>query len=412
MLRVRKINILSGLISILLIVVLFSPLISARLYEAPSNANLEILSAEISPQPARPGGDMFVKINIENYGKSPAEDVVIEIEENYPFHFKYSNAEYGYSKHYTNTTIIIPKISAYGCYEVFYYFTLDPLAKSGEYELVFKVLETKGGTVGRIRNIKITVEGKPDLVLTNSSLSPDVISPGDEFIFKTKVASVGTGNSKNIRVSLVLDNLPEIIPLEGSSRFIQKLDAGEFQIVSFKLKVSKDANPTSYNIPVKLTGIDDAENISISQTETIGFDVSGKSKLSIASIKTDPLIGKVNEAMTLTIRIENTGDGDAKSVKASITDLPFSGVKQAFLGEIESDDDSPAVFTVIPDKGGEFSYILSIAYEDDFGKHTVTEELNLVVETNGNGTSGFIIILVVVLAGLGSYYFFKRKRDK
>ena len=142
-----------------------------------------------------------------------------------------------------------------------------------------------------------------------------------------------TGNSKNIRVSLVLDDLSEIIPLEGSSSFIQKLDAGEFQIVSFKLKVSKDANPTSYNIPVKLTGIDDTENISISHTETIGFDVSGKSKLSIASIKTDPLIGKVNEEMTLTIRIENSGEGDAKSIKASIIDLPFSSVKQSFLGE-------------------------------------------------------------------------------
>ena len=157
MLRVRKINILFGLISILLIVALFSPSISARVYEAPSNANLMILSAEISPQPARPGGDMFVKINIENYGENPAEDVVVEIEENYPFHFKYSNAEYGDSKHYTNLTITIPQISAYSSYEAFYYFTVDPMAKSGEYELAFKLLKTKGVAIGRITNIIINV---------------------------------------------------------------------------------------------------------------------------------------------------------------------------------------------------------------------------------------------------------------
>ncbi|MHA1879516.1 MAG: COG1361 S-layer family protein [Candidatus Heimdallarchaeota archaeon] len=398
------------LATLLLIVVVLCPSISAGAYKPPSSVNLGILATEISPQPARPGEDMFVKISIQNYGNNPAEDVTLDLEEFFPFHFKYSNTGYtgyGESKHYTSTAIIIPKISAYSSYEAYYYFTVDPLAKSGEYELTFKIQKTEGGNVGTRKNIKIDVEGNPDLALINSSISPQIITPGDEIILKTNLTSVGTGNVKNIRVSLVLDDLPAIIALDDSSKFIQKLDAGESKTVLFHLKISKDAKITSYNLPIKLTGVDEAEKLNITLTEVIGFDVQGKAKLSIASIKTDPLLGKVNEEMTLMIRLENVGEGDATSVKASIKDLPFSGVKEAFLGEIKVDDDSPAVFTIIPDKGGEFNYTLSIDYEDDFGEHTITEELNLVVkgDKNGNAMVGTVIIILIVLVTAGFYYF-------
>lgn len=408
-------NILLRLIVILLIIFASSPLISATLYQATSSANLEILPAKISPQPARPGEDMFVKINIENWGRDAAENVVIEFEEIFPFHFKYSNAEHSTSKHYTDTTITISKISGFGSYEAFYYFTVDPMAKTGEYDLSFKISTTKEGTVGKTKNIKVYVEGTPDLILTDSSLSPNDISPGDDFTLKTTVKSVGTGNAKNIRVSLVLDDLPEIIPLEGSSRFIQELDAGESGFVSFNLKVSKDAEPTSYSIPLKLTGIDETGNRSSTHTDAIGFDVHAKAKLSIANIKTEPVIGKANKEMTLSIRIENVGEGDAKSVKATITDIPFSGVKQAFLGKIESDDDSSAVFTLIPDKSGEVAYTLQMSYEDDFGEHNVSEELDLVIESNNNSLNTIVyvstIFVLAVLGGYYYYYYFKRKKE-
>ncbi|RZN15490.1 MAG: hypothetical protein EF812_02335 [Methanosarcinales archaeon] len=410
MIQIKKMDIMFGLATVLLIVVVLCPLISAGVYETPSSVNIGILATEISPQPARPGEDILVKISIQNYGNDPAKDVVLNLEEIFPFHFKYISTEYAAhweAKHHTSTEMIIPKISPYSSYDAYYYFTVDPLARSGEYELIFKIPKTDGGNVGTRENIKINVEGKPDLALLNSSISPQIITPGDEIILKTDLKSVGTGNVKNIRVSLVLDNLPEIIALDDSSKFIQKLNAGESETVLFHLKISKDAKITSYSIPIKFTGVDEANKLNITLTEVIGFDVQGKAKLSIASIKTDPLLGKVNEEMTLMIRLENVGKGDAKSIKASIKDLPFSGVKEAFLGEIEADDDSPAVFTIIPDRGGEFNYTLSIDYEDDFGEHTIIEELNLVVKGDKKVSAavGAVMIILLVLVIVGFYYF-------
>ena len=415
MIKIKQMKILAKSTTLVLILtlILTVPCATAIGYDAPSNANLQILTAEINPQPARPGEDMFVKINIENYAKNPALDVVIELEEIFPFHLKYSSNEHSVSKHHTNTTITIPKISAFGSYEALYFFTVDPLARSGEYELTFKIASMQGKTVGTINNIRINIEGNPDLVLKNSSISPQVIKPGDEFIFSTDLTSVGTGNSKNIRVSLELDQLPQIIPLDDSSRFIQKLDAQESETVSFRLKVASDSNPTSYNIPIIITGTDETHNHSVTSTEVIGLDVQGKAKLTIANIKTDPLLGSVNEEMTLTIRIENAGKGDAKSVKVAIVDLPFPGIKEAFLGKVEADDDSPAVFTLIPDKGGEFTYSLVITYEDDFGEHTSVEELNLMVNSkNGSIINNIVLVSLFSLIGIGLYYFKKEDGTK
>lgn len=401
-----SINLFCRTIPFLLVLLAIIPFNSAGAFEPTSSANLQIVAAEINPQPARPGQDMFIKINIENYGKTAAEDVVVELEENYPFHFKYSNVEYDYV-HNTNTTILIPKISAYGHYEAFYYFTIDPGARSGEYELGFKISRTREGTAGTVKNIRIDVEGTPDLALVNSSISPAKIEPGNAFKLETTVSSVGTGNAKNIRISLFLDGTPGIIPLQDSSTFIQGLDAGESQTVDFKLQLSQDAPITSYNIPIRLTAVDEPGNMHINSSETIGFDALAGADLDIASVKTDPVIGRTGEELEVTVRIENVGEGDATSVRASIRDLRFSGVKDAFIGKIEPDDDNPAVFTLLPDRSGNFDYVLRIDYQDDLGQHSIQEELTLVVRPGDRST--LIIVLLLALVGAAVFLYYRKR---
>ena len=56
------------------------------------NTHLGVEVAGITPNPARPGEDLLIKINVENNGDNPAENVRIGIEEIYPFIFKYSTS--------------------------------------------------------------------------------------------------------------------------------------------------------------------------------------------------------------------------------------------------------------------------------------------------------------------------------
>jgi hypothetical protein len=63
------------------------------------------------------------------------------------------------------------------------------------------------------------------------------------------------------------------------------------------------------------------------------------------------------------------------------------------------------VFTLIPDKSGDFTYSLLITYEDDFGEHTTIEELNLVVKSSNNSTIiNIILISIFSLIVFGLYY--------
>lgn len=133
----------------------------------------------------------------------------------------------------------------------------------------------------------------------------------------------------------------------------------------------------------------------------------GKSRLNIAGINTDPNRIEKGSYTTLTIRIENAGSGDAKSVKADI-DIPFTGTKTAFIGKIEPDNDAPAIFNLHADDAGDYRYNLTVLYEDDLGKHELNEELKLVVYP-GDSIPVFAVILFVIAAA-GIYWFFIRRK--
>jgi len=121
------------------------------------------------------------------------------------------------------------------------------------------------------------------------------------------------------------------------------------------------------------------------------------------------IIPKIGEETTLTIRLENFGDGNANSVKANI-DIPFFGIKDAFLGELESGDDSSAVFTIIPDKSGSIDYNLVVIYKDDFGEHTFNEKLKLNVQEDRNKNNILTIVGIVLLLLLIGYLIYSKSK--
>jgi hypothetical protein len=247
---------------------------------------------------------------------------------------------------------------------------------------------------------------------------PDEIRPGDDFTLSLKLTNRGETAAHDIFVEI--GEVQAIYSNDPNNYYIERIDPGKSREIQLHFKSSKDTPTGTIVIPIdiKYEGLSSEEK---KQSEIAGIEVIGIAELSISNIKTDPLNVKRGEDFTLFVRIENAGDGDAKSVKATITDLPFSGVKEAFLGKIEPDDDSPAVFTLIPDESGSFDYHLQISYKDDSGEHTITEKMNLVVrdnknemrtllEGNRNIIIGAIVAIIAILFGLGIYRYVKRKK--
>jgi len=221
---------------------------------------------------------------------------------------------------------------------------------------------------------------------------PRKISPGDDFTLSLKFTNKGETAAHDVFVEI--GELQSIYSNDPNNYYIRRLDPGESFEIKLNFKSSEDTPTGMITIPISITYEGLSSEVK-TQNETAGIEVIGTAELSISNIKTDPLNIKQGDDFTLFVRIENAGDGDAKSVKASVN-LPFEGSRDAFLGKIEVDEDAPAVFRLRASDSGQFNYKLNIEYSDDSGKYAVDEELSLYVEPQ-NTTNLIIPVALAVL---------------
>ena len=379
------------------------------------NTHLGVEVSEINPNPARPGEDLLIKINIQNVGDEPAENVIVGIEEIHPFIFKYSTSELYGSGTNTERTFRIEQIRQRSKVELNFYLRVDPEAESGIYQIEFTIKDKSGTSFSK--RIPIRVEGNPDLVLSGTEILPvnegnsslGAIVPGQEFYLRTTVKNAGNGNAKNVRVMLNLNNSSPLIPLEDNVRFFENLSAGSSENLSFKLLLGSNADVKPYRIPLRITASNNTETFKIDKVQEIGINVLNRAQIDISSLKFDPEIPVKGQQASLTLRLENVGEGEARSVKARLEGLEGSGSTGAFLGRLDKDDDAPAVFTFTPEKTGDQNVTLLVEYEDDFGEHQISEYLTFNVKRQEGSVLPIVLGAVLVLAVVS---FYMKKKGK
>jgi hypothetical protein len=185
---------------------------------------------------------------------------------------------------------------------------------------------------------------------------------------------------------------------------------GRARTADLVLLSDRDASPGLTQVPVTLQYNSVDGNLH-TQTTAINLMMKGKGELGFVSVDTSPRRVAENQPFDLTIRIENTGTGEAKQVAAEI-DLPMTGTKQSFIGKIKPGNDAPAVFLIDGAKGGTYAYNVTIRYVDDLGTHTVIRQISLRIDP-ADPTGGYILLLVIIGGGLLAYRFWylPRKND-
>jgi len=397
------------LISLLVVVILLTNPTSAVVVSGNTHLGVEV--SEISPNPARPGEDLLIKINVENTGDDPAKNVIVGIEDVSPFIFKYSTSEIYGSGTNTERFFQIDQIRQRSKVELDFHFRIDPNAESGDYQLQFTIKDNNGTSFSKI--IPVRVEGNPDLVLTGTEILPvnennsfsEAIVPGQEFYLRTAIKNAGTGNAKNVRVMLNLNNSSPLIPLEDNVRFVENLSAGSSENLSFKLLLGSNADVQPYKISLRITASNDTETFQIDKTQEVGINVINRAKIDISSLKFDSGMPVKGQQVSMILRLENVGEGEARVVKAKLEGLEGSGNTNAFLGRLDKDDDAPAVFTFVPEKAGEQRVTLLVEYEDDLGEHQLNENLTLNVFGNNSKIPSvkvplFILVIPVFIVAL------------
>ncbi len=244
-----------------------------------------------------------------------------------------------------------------------------------------------------------------------SDISPSSIGIGEEFTVGVQIENCG--NKMPGYVSFELLNPPTDITIKEPLIInISKLYYGNSErFITYHMKTTEDAQPGTHIIKTRL--FYGEKEYSIIRNYNITFNVIGEeAELSIASLKTNPVLPIEGETVELTLRIENTGDGTAKSVSV-YADHPFQGLKQSFIGALDSDEDGPAVLTFIVDKAGEFEFPVTISYKDDYGDNEIKTNVSLnVLKKKSNIGAIILTILIIIIFGWGIYYFIKTKKSK
>jgi hypothetical protein len=248
---------------------------------------------------------------------------------------------------------------------------------------------------------------KQALLIVESSI-PETVNPGDEIPMMITVRNAGDTTADD--VTLKIDNVSSLIAPKNTDLYhigaINANDQKNFQVVLLSDKLTP---PGLFRVPVTLqyNGLDGTRN---TDGTSIDIMMKGKAELGFVSVDTSPRRLTANQPFDLTIRIENTGTGEAKQVAATV-DLPMTGTKQSFIGKIKPGNDAPAVFMLDGAKGGTYDYTTTIVYTDDLGAHTIVKPLSIrIIPEDYSGT--IVIIILIILAGgflVYRYWYIPRK---
>ncbi len=365
---------------------------------APASAEIEIVLDQLSPQPVEPGQDLTLSVRLENQF-SDIENVRIEIIPDSPIKLKNEK----------DRIIDEGRMIKYGAVTETYLLHVDPLAASGEYEIEFRTGWYGNDMMHETnKTFKVLVRGAPQLMISNITINPQSISPKDVFDLMFSVSNVGTGMAREVQVSADTSNLP-FVSLDADTKAIRRLDPGENIQLNYTIQVKDKTEISSYPIPIKMD-YKDENGKNITSKSYAGIRVLGKAELTISDIKIEPLNPVIGDLVTVNMRIENSGTGDAKSVKIKL-DAPSSGTRTAFLGKIKPDDDAPGIFTFYATKDGNIPLSASIEYEDDLGVRNVTESLDLQVYKQNENSLMAPIVVGVPIIGSAAYYLSRRKKN-
>jgi hypothetical protein len=251
-------------------------------------------------------------------------------------------------------------------------------------------------------NVNSPISIQKQAILILESQTPDSVNPGEEIPVTVTVRNDGQLLAED--VTLRIGNVSTLVAPKGSDlHHLGFIGSGRVKTTDLVLLTDRDTSPGLTQVPITLqyTSIDGTLH---TQDSAVNLVIKGKGELGFVSVDTSPRRVAENQPFDLTIRIENTGTGEAKQVAATV-DLPMTGTKQSFIGKIKPGNDAPAVFLLDGAKGGTYAYNATISYVDDLGSHTEVRQMSLRIDPADSSGTFILLILVLVGGGLLAYRF-------
>jgi hypothetical protein len=260
-------------------------------------------------------------------------------------------------------------------------------------------------------NVNTAVGIERQAILIMDTALAGTANPGEEIPVSLTIRNAGQTLADDVTVKI--ENMSAVVAPKNTDLYhLGVISPGGQQTIQLVLLSDKKASAGLVRIPVTI-GYSAIDGISRTQITSIDLMLKGKSELGFVSVDTNPPRLTENTPFDLTIRIENTGTGEAKQVSATI-DLPAEGTKEAFIGKIKPGNDAPAVYLLEGLKSGNYPYNLTITYTDDMGVHTMNRQMNMRVpgtDNSGNIILGVIVIGILLFVAYRYWYLPKMNGD-
>lgn len=239
-----------------------------------------------------------------------------------------------------------------------------------------------------------------------TSINPSSVGADEDFTVGIQIDNCGgklpdnitfeiTRHSQDIEIKEPLINHIEKMGYANSERFIL-----------YHMRSSIDASPGEYVFETKLTY--GGEDFFMEKDDDFSITINTQEPdLTISRIYTNPEIIYGGEKIILTIDVENAGNGEAKDVRVEIENLNLEGVKQKYLGKIESDENLPARFVLKTNKKGIFEGDIKLNYK--FGGEIKELNFPLQIQIFSKGINKFWVVAIILILGVLGFFLFGKK---
>jgi hypothetical protein len=239
-----------------------------------------------------------------------------------------------------------------------------------------------------------------------TSINPSSIDADEDFTVGVVIDNCGENLPENItfEINRISSDISVKEPLKQE---IGKMGyANSKRFILYHMHSSPDANPGEHIFETKLTygsnlfSIEKEDNFSI----TINTQ---KPDLAVSRIYTDPEVIYKGDKIILTIDIENAGNGKAKDVRVDLENFNLMGVKQKYLGKIESDETMPARFVFEGTRSGFYEGIIKITYK--FAGEEKELNFPIQIQVFSKSINSFYILAIVLILGVLGYFLYRKK---
>lgn len=242
----------------------------------------------------------------------------------------------------------------------------------------------------------VSVKNKPKLIVSNYTLTPEMVKAGEEF--KLNLTFYNTNYEKSVRnIKITLNGSSSTVgangeqssgsvftPVNSSNTFyIGRIYSESYDTKEITLKTAPNVQAQNYSMEIKFE-YEDADGNEYTASEIIGIPVVQTSKVLYGDVSVSE--GVEGQPINLSMDFYNIGKDALTTFMVTVEgkDFTISGNQRYFVGNFTPGSSDSFNTEIVPSKSGTIEGNVVITYEDSTGKEH-REEVPFKSEVQGEG---------------------------